>query len=224
MSHPVPDRTPRLLRLMKSHPVVIVLAAIVAVLTAVSTVMGLFAQVGAAVSPEPLAAVRFTEDQLENKADGRYDFKFVYPIGWVREDPLNGDGYTFRDPKDRDVLMRAYGSNYVGSSYDFSTYPAELEDGIRDAGQNIELSTYDGAQLTHRDASGDTSSVRDTAGWRLQYTIPSTSTAPEIRVLSRVVFAGDHIVTIEAQAPADDWDRWSPEFSRLEGMLEVRSG
>jgi hypothetical protein len=49
--------------------------------------------------------------ELAEDSNPRFGFRFSYPAVWTREDPANGDGNIYRDPRlDADVELVVYGS------------------------------------------------------------------------------------------------------------------
>lgn len=165
----------------------------------------------------------FANADLETKTNARYGFSFQYPVGWVRKDPDNSDGYTFVDPNNPLVVIRAYGSLMVP--------PNSLEEEVQEREQYIEkdggrvlMSMYSGSEVYHVAQSGKLSR-EDAEGWFLRYREPAEPrerSSPDVTVISRgVLVQRHHFVTIEAQAPSKEFDRYDKSFQRLTALLRV---
>ena len=53
--------------------------------------------------------------QLRRESNPRFGFSFAHPSVWDREDPLNGDGNTYRHPQDSRIELRVWGGYAVVS-------------------------------------------------------------------------------------------------------------
>ena len=76
-----------------------------------------------ASKPTPLAILDSVHGRLERDSNPRFGFSFLHPAVWDRDDPANGDGNTFRHPKDPRIEIRAWGG-YAVVSTDLSSWVA----------------------------------------------------------------------------------------------------
>lgn len=63
-------------------------------------------------APGVLSAI---DGQLRRESNPRFGFSFVHPSLWDRQDPTNGDGNTYRHPKDPRIVLAAWGQYAVVS-------------------------------------------------------------------------------------------------------------
>jgi hypothetical protein len=73
-------------------------------------------QIGKPISQ--LASISVLESihgRLQRESNPRFGFSFVHPAVWDRQDPTNGDGNTYRHPKDSRIRLAAWGQYAVVS-------------------------------------------------------------------------------------------------------------
>jgi hypothetical protein len=67
------------------------------------------------VRPGETPVLDSVHGRLERQSNPRFGFSFVAPATWDRQDPANGDGNTFRHPRDPRIEIRAWGGYAVVS-------------------------------------------------------------------------------------------------------------
>jgi hypothetical protein len=63
----------------------------------------------AAPHPASVPILESIHGQLRRDGNPRFGFSFVHPSVWDRDDPTNGDGNTYRHPKDSRIELRVWG-------------------------------------------------------------------------------------------------------------------
>ncbi len=168
----------------------------------------------APVQREPANPVAFAEHELATKTNARFGFSFKYPRTWAREDPENSDGYSFAHPTAPGVLLTAYGSRGLSEN---------LWDEMR---QRREWAEEAGATfLVDRQADSDVYLTSgegsfDAPGWLQRREQPDHEVG-RLTIITRVVWAPGRYVTIEAQAPDEDFPRYERALDLLTATLRV---
>ena len=67
------------------------------------------------------SVLKSIDSQLQRESNPRFGFSFVYPSAWDREDPINGDGNTYRHPNDSRIELRVWG-HYAVTSPDLHSW------------------------------------------------------------------------------------------------------
>ncbi|MEV6175188.1 hypothetical protein AB0L99_44250 [Streptomyces sp. NPDC051954] len=210
---------PDWLRHLQQHPVVAVLAALMVVVAALSSILGLAGQITPLFSEpaESSPPVTFPTEQLKQQVNPRYGFSFQYPAAWSRRDVANGDGNTYVDPDNPAVRVAAYGSLYAAGS--FEDQVAQERSFIEDGGGSIDQDQEAGLVLF--DLSRSQPTQTDVEGWRLRYSGKDADTGVMTKTLKRFALVGNRFIAVQLTAPAKDYAQYSATFDLIASELRV---
>ncbi|WP_448614555.1 hypothetical protein [Modestobacter sp. URMC 112] len=176
-------------------------------------------RVPAAAEPSP-QPVSFEADDLKTVTNDRYNFSVQVPKTWFRLDPANSDGWTFQAPDVDGVAISAYGSHPV-----LSHEPADPVEYIDEVMRSTRAHVADlgGAMVADGYAGGYAYAQRDDGteveyevpGSHYEYTLPETDGRPAVTVTGRSIWAENHVVAVEAQAPTGELTRYRAAFRDL---------
>ncbi|SNR84327.1 hypothetical protein SAMN04488107_0165 [Geodermatophilus saharensis] len=210
------DTSPQWLRHLKRSRLTAVLAASVVVASGATTILTFSADVRETLGLVE-ESIAYTADDLRSEVDVRYGYSFTRPKTWLSQGEAL-DGYTFTAPGEEDVEVRTFGST-TALYTELGTYiDARREDIERSGGKIIE---DEQARATVMSSENGARVLTDAPGWLLRYSLPSDGASDDVTILSRTVLDSGRFVTIEAQAPSDDFDLYQDAYGSLIADLEV---
>lgn len=161
----------------------------------------------------------FTE--LRWESNPRFGFSFLYPAYWDRQDLTNGDGNTYRHPRDSRIEVRAWGGYAVVSEDLLGWVEQTLESLATESGFTLVSRVPSGRHLVDftETPDGVIESRQQVEGWRIVY---STDVEGEnFTAMQTFVQYGDTQVGVLCRAPTVCYPDHEELFLRISHAVRI---